>query len=411
MRLILVMIILLNSVFTVLSNNISDLYLKAGSRGLALAIEMENDAKVVFNSRGINGGFEVAIKNSASNLSLTEFTDFGIDSPLKSISFIKKNGNILIKGLLKKGNTSNPVSKWAGSKILVLVNKISYSEMTWRASEYDYNENEDASFNVSNKEKEKSIVPQSTTSKKESIKEPVEEIKEVVTPVEKPNKTEQPPVPEIEETSAQGTVETVKGGINFRSTPNTIGKDNIVAVLEKGVRAELISKSGVWFKVKTERSGKVGWVHGSLVKPVENEVVEDKEVEIADAKVLPQNMNVEKKIVKAKEPASAKPTIKEYRAFGRDPFLPLDKCEFLLPDLPNVEEANLVGIIYDNMDRIALIEVKGKKGEIESHTLRENSTIFNGRVLKIKEEEVVFLISEAMYSRKYVLKMKEKIED
>lgn len=420
MRLLLVMIILLNGAAAVLGNNIKDLYLKAGARGLALAIEMESSEKAVFSSRGINGGFEVAIKNCASNLSLTEFTDFGIASPLKSISFIKKNGNILVKGLLKDGITSIPVSKWSGSKVLVLANKNNYPEMTWRASEYDYNDSEDASFAVSDKNDEEVLAPDKGASvKKVLVKDKAVEEKvsavvpasaPVPVPVSEPIIEKKIDEPQIEETTVNGYVETVKGGINFRSTPNTFSRDNIVAVLELGVRAELLSKSGAWFKVKTERSGKEGWVHSSLVKPVDVADAGEDEVEIADAKAIPVEKNLDTKIVKPVEQVSAKPNIKKYRAFGRDPFLPLDKCDFLLPDLPNVEEANLVGIIYDNMDRIALIETNGKSG-VESHTLRENSTIFNGRVLKINEEEVVFLISEAMYSRKYVLKMKDKIED
>ncbi len=416
MRLILVMIILLNSAFAVSSNNIKDLYLKAGARGLALAIEMENNEKSVFSSRSIKGGFEVAIKNCSSNLSLAEFTDFGIGAPLKSISFVKKNGHILIKGIFKSSEGSNPVSKWSGSKILVLANKNNYPEMTWRASEYDYNDNEDASFTVSNDKEPLNVKENKVPVKKEIIKdEPIKATAPKVEPEPKEvsiAKTEaiEKVVPKIDETSAQGFIETIKGGINFRSTPNSTSRENIVAVLEMGVRAELLSKSGQWFKVKTERSGKVGWLHGSLVKPVNVVDSGDEEVEIADAKSIPKSGDPVTTKVKAKEPASTKPNIKKYRSFGRDPFLPLDKCDFLLPDLPNVEEAELVGIIYDNMDRIALIESKGKNG-IESHTLRENSTIFNGRVLKIKEEEVVFLISEAMYSRKYVLKMKDKIED
>lgn len=405
MRIILVMIILFHAAFAVLGNNIKDLYLKAGARGLALAIEMESSDKPVFSSRATNGGFEIAIKNCAANLSLAEFTDFGIGAPLKSISLIKKNGNILVKGLLKDNYKSTPVSKMSGSKVLVLINKEDYPEMTWRASEYDFNDKEDASFAVSDKKASNTSLMKTDVKTEEVIAKKVES--KTVIP-------EPEPIPDpVEESSAEGFVETVKGGINFRSSPNSSSKENIVAVLELGVRAELLSKSGAWFKVKTERSGKVGWLHGSLVKPVEAAIAEsnEKEVEIVDAKTVSQNPDPVVTEVKQKPHGSTKPNIKEYKIFGRDPFLPLDKCDFLLPDLPNVEEAELVGIIYDNMDRIALIETKGKKGQLESHTLRENTTIYNGRVLKIQEDAVVFLISEAMYSRKYVLKMKDEIED
>lgn len=412
MRLILSLIILLNIFSNVLSNNIKDLDLRAGSRGLALAIEMESSEKVVFSARGIAKGFEVAIKNTASNLSLTEFTDFGSNSPLKSISIVKKNGNVLIKGILKKGTASSPVTKMTGSRLLVLANKISYPQMSWRASEYDYDSEEDASFAVSEetkvvKEKEPKVV--ASDIKAESSK-PAVESKVVDKPVIA-KKVSVPVEPAFDEEAASGIVETTKGGVNFRSEPASKGRANIIAVLEKGVQGELLSRSGDWLKIKTTRSGKVGWVHNGLVSLRSADVMDDPEVEVdVDKKSNPVVAASSTKNAIKEKVVSEKPTIRKYRVFGRDPFLPLDKCDFLLPDLPNVEEATLVGIIYDNMDRIALIETKGKDG-VESHTLRENTTVFNGRVLKIKESEVVFLISEAMYSRQFVMKMKEKIED
>jgi len=73
-----------------------------------------------------------------------------------------------------------------------------------------------------------------------------------------------------------------------------------------------------------------------------------------------------------------------------------------------VESCTLVGILYDRLDRVALLEDNSKGGE--AFAIRERDAISNGRVLKIRENEVIFLLNEAGFSRKFVLRLNPKEE-
>lgn len=92
-----------------------------------------------------------------------------------------------------------------------------------------------------------------------------------------------------------------------------------------------------------------------------------------------------------------------YHRKGRDPFLPyLSSVESDL-GLPFVENLRLVGILYDNRDRIGLLE--DKKNNNRPFTLREEDRVERGKVLKIYRDRIVFLITEYGISRSVTLRL------
>jgi|WetSurMetagenome_2_1015567.scaffolds.fasta_scaffold00072_26 uncharacterized protein YgiM (DUF1202 family) len=91
----------------------------------------------------------------------------------------------------------------------------------------------------------------------------------------------------------------------------------------------------------------------------------------------------------------------EYHIYGRDPFVPLTGEED--SKVRNVQDLSLVGILYDQADRIALFETS--KGKEKAVALRENDPVQNGYVLKIQPDKVLFLLNELGISRTYALKL------
>jgi uncharacterized protein YgiM (DUF1202 family) len=95
----------------------------------------------------------------------------------------------------------------------------------------------------------------------------------------------------------------------------------------------------------------------------------------------------------------------EYHVYGRDPFLPLS-----LEDesaVAKVENLKLVGILYDEADRIALFEdIGGGK----ARALRENDPVQNGYLLRVQPDKVLFLLNELGISRTYAMKLSKEKE-
>ena len=97
----------------------------------------------------------------------------------------------------------------------------------------------------------------------------------------------------------------------------------------------------------------------------------------------------------------------EYHVYGRDPFLPLSQND--TSTVPDVEKIKIIGILYDEADRLALFESASGK----AYVMRENDPVLNGYVLKVQPDKVLFLINELGISRTYALKLnkdKEKVQ-
>ncbi len=218
----------------------------------------------------------------------------------------------------------------------------------------------------------------------------------------------------------------IKDNVNIRRTPVTTSSSNIIGKFAFGARFVSESKDGEWFKIRLE-SGEEAFVstkmaqdstritvaqwdaiHNSSAvkaKPVVDEfnspgsdpLLNDKQksgfkLDSASAK---QNGNV------AKQDSASAPKevvqIKPYKKMGRDPFLPLTSTNFVKPKMPKVDKLTLVGVIYDPRDGIALFD-EVVNGKTLSFSMRVGEKVENGKLLKIYERKVVFLMQESDFT-------------
>ena len=94
----------------------------------------------------------------------------------------------------------------------------------------------------------------------------------------------------------------------------------------------------------------------------------------------------------------------EYKIFGRDPFSPL--VENTEDSLADVEKIQIVGILYDKKNRIALFEDIHNRSN--AYALRENDPVKNGHLLRIHPDKAVFVLNEFGISRNYSMKLMAK---
>ncbi len=92
-----------------------------------------------------------------------------------------------------------------------------------------------------------------------------------------------------------------------------------------------------------------------------------------------------------------------YNRNGRDPFLPYISSVESDLGLPFLENLHLVGILFDNKDRIALLE--DKKNKNRPFTMREEDRVEKGKLIKIYRDRIVFLITEYGISRSVTLRL------
>lgn len=93
-----------------------------------------------------------------------------------------------------------------------------------------------------------------------------------------------------------------------------------------------------------------------------------------------------------------------YRRFGADPFVPYVQSQ--RPALPSLEHLTLVGILYDDQDRLALLQ--DRRNSSTAYSLREKDRIENGSVLRINPNQVVFLITEFGISRTHTMELRNE---
>ena len=93
-----------------------------------------------------------------------------------------------------------------------------------------------------------------------------------------------------------------------------------------------------------------------------------------------------------------------YSSFGRrDPFV---EIKGLVEEGINIDQVELVGIIWESEVPMAIL-VESKNPAI-SYTLKEGDKILNGKVLKITQTDVLFLIQEFGVSRRYSMGRPDK---
>ena len=93
-----------------------------------------------------------------------------------------------------------------------------------------------------------------------------------------------------------------------------------------------------------------------------------------------------------------------YSSFGRrDPFV---EIKGLVEEGVNIDQVELVGIIWESDVPMAIL-VESKNPAV-SYTLKEGDKILNGKVLKITQTDVLFLIQEFGVSRRYSMSLPDK---
>ena len=93
-----------------------------------------------------------------------------------------------------------------------------------------------------------------------------------------------------------------------------------------------------------------------------------------------------------------------YSSFGRrDPFV---EIKGLVEEGINIDQVELVGIIWESDVPVAIL-VESKNPSI-SYNLKEGDKILNGKVLKITQTDVLFLIQEFGVSRRYSMGLPDK---
>ncbi|HEX2955906.1 MAG TPA: SH3 domain-containing protein [Chitinispirillaceae bacterium] len=93
-----------------------------------------------------------------------------------------------------------------------------------------------------------------------------------------------------------------------------------------------------------------------------------------------------------------------YHQKGRDPFKPLYRDSLLLKGNASIDQLQLVGVLIDGNEKVALLENKTSKNQ--AVTLRENDAVENGKVLKVFPDRIVFLLTEFGISRSFTLRLK-----
>ena len=93
-----------------------------------------------------------------------------------------------------------------------------------------------------------------------------------------------------------------------------------------------------------------------------------------------------------------------YSSFGRrDPFV---EIKGLVEEGINIDQVELVGIIWESEVPMAIL-VESKNPTV-SYTIKEGDKILNGKVLKITQTDVLFLIQEFGVSRRYSMGLPDK---
>ena len=93
-----------------------------------------------------------------------------------------------------------------------------------------------------------------------------------------------------------------------------------------------------------------------------------------------------------------------YSSFGRrDPFI---EIKGLMEEGINIDQVELVGIIWESEVPIAILAET--KNPSVSYAVKEGDRILNGKVLKITQTDVLFLLQEFGVSRRYSMSLPDK---
>ena len=167
--------------------------------------------------------------------------------------------------------------------------------------------------------------------------------------------------------------------------------------LEFGTHLEDIELDGLYHKVRL--GSKVGYVNRRSVSfPDELSAVQSerlKQIAIEKGGTLDSNA------VRFDHPIEERVS---YSSFGRrDPFV---EIKGLMEDGINIDQVELVGIIWESEEPLAILAET--KNPSVSYAVKEGDRILNGKVLKITQTDVLFLLQEFGVSRRYSMSLPDK---
>ncbi len=178
----------------------------------------------------------------------------------------------------------------------------------------------------------------------------------------------------------------------FLSAPEEKAQE--LETLSFGTRLEDIELNGLYYKVRF--GSKVGYVNRrALSFPDELSAVQ---AERLKQLALDQGGTLDSLAVRFEHPIEERIS---YSSFGRrDPFI---QVKGLMEEGINIDQVELVGIIWESEVPLAIL-ADSKNAEI-SYTVKEGDRILNGKVLKITQTEVLFLLQEFGVSRRYSMSL------
>ena len=242
--------------------------------------------------------------------------------------------------------------------------------------------------------------------------------------------TPAPPPPEVviapEETTA--TMVVITDRVNIRGTPSL--KGNITGKLQQGDTVYVVNTSDKWYKIHSKEAR--GFIFSSLVRSVDMAIAVPSTIAINNnspevsatpsAPATPSVTQVSTTVSSDSPLPSPSPSVNSrdevnskakkgirYTGVGRDPFEPIVPSSVSASGLPFAENLHLVGILYDDADRIALCE--DTHNDNQPFALREHDAVEKGKVLKIYQDKVVFLITEFGISRSFTLQLSKATDE
>ena len=184
------------------------------------------------------------------------------------------------------------------------------------------------------------------------------------------------------------------------TTPFLASPQENAQVLESlnfGDHLEDIELDGLYHKVRL--GAKVGYVNRRAVSfPDELSAVQAERLkQIA----MEQGSGLDSNSVRFEHPIEERVS---YSSFGRrDPFV---EIKGLMDEGINIDQVELVGIIWESDIPLAIL-VDSKNPNV-SYTVKEGDRILNGKVLKITQTDVLFLLQEFGVSRRYSMSLPDQ---
>ena len=181
----------------------------------------------------------------------------------------------------------------------------------------------------------------------------------------------------------------------FLATPEENAQ--ILETLEFGARLEDIELNGLYHKVRL--GSKVGYINRRAVSfPDELSAVQSERLK---QMAMEQGGMLDSNSVRFDHPIEERVS---YSSFGRrDPFV---EIKGLMEEGINIDQVELVGIIWESDVPMAIL-VDAKNPNV-SYTVKEGDRILNGKVLKITQTDVLFLLQEFGVSRRYSMSLPDQ---